>query len=101
MGSPVSVVVANLVMEDVEQRALTTFHAPPRFWRRYVDDTCVALPSQLVDSFHHHLDSIEPSIQFTVEKEVEGRLPFLDILLSRDSKGLVSTAVYRKETHTD
>ena len=31
MGSPVSVVVANLVMEDVEQEALSTFHTPPRF----------------------------------------------------------------------
>ena len=31
MGSPVSVVIANLVMEDVEQRALATFHSPPRF----------------------------------------------------------------------
>ena len=47
MGSPVLVVVANLVMEDVEQEALFTFHTPPRFWRRYVDDTCTALPSNL------------------------------------------------------
>ena len=31
MGSPVSIVIANLVMEDVEQRALATFHSPPRF----------------------------------------------------------------------
>ena len=31
MGSPVSVVIANLVMEDVEQRALATFHSPPCF----------------------------------------------------------------------
>ena len=29
MGSPVSVVVANLVMEDVEERALATFSQPP------------------------------------------------------------------------
>ena len=29
MGSPVSVVIANLLMEDVEQRLLTNFHHPP------------------------------------------------------------------------
>lgn len=31
MRSPVSVVVANLVMEDVEERALSTFSDPPQF----------------------------------------------------------------------
>ena len=31
MGSPVSVMVANMVMEDVEQRALATFISPPQF----------------------------------------------------------------------
>ena len=39
MRSPVSVTVANLVMEDVEDRALVTTDVPFRFWRRYVDDT--------------------------------------------------------------
>ena len=38
--SPVSVTVANLVMEDVEERALTTAGIVPRFWKRCVDDTC-------------------------------------------------------------
>ena len=55
MGSPVLVVVANPVMEDVEQEALSTFHTPPRFWRRYVDDTCTACCS-----FHHHHRHSEP-----------------------------------------
>ena len=31
MGSPVSVTVVNLVMEDVEQRALSTYSHPPPF----------------------------------------------------------------------
>ena len=40
MGFPVSPIVANLYMEYIKQNALTT--APnPRFWQRYVDDTCV------------------------------------------------------------
>ena len=38
MGSPVSVVIANMVMEDVEQRALATSPVKPFFWKRYVDD---------------------------------------------------------------
>ena len=44
MGSPVSVVMANPAMENVQQRALSTFHSPPPFWKRYVDDTCTVLP---------------------------------------------------------
>ena len=101
MGSPVSVVVANLVMEDVEQEALSTFHTPPRFWRRYVDDTCTALPSDLVDSFHNHLNSIDLCLQFMMEKESDEQLPFLDILLSREEDGSISTSVHLKVTHTD
>ena len=39
MGSPELVTVANVVIEDVEERALTTCLHPPPFWKRYVDDT--------------------------------------------------------------
>lgn len=31
--------------------------------------------------FLHHLNSIRLSIQFTMEKKEEGRLPFLDVLV--------------------
>ena len=33
MGSPVSVVASDLVMEDVESRALSTYLHPPKFWK--------------------------------------------------------------------
>ena len=66
-----------------------------------MDDTCCALPEADLPRFLHHLNSIEPSIQFTCEREVEGVLPFLDIRLQRNSDGSVSTSVYRKPTHTD
>ena len=66
MGSPVSVVVANLVMEDVEERALESFPSPPRFWKRYVDDTFTALPKTLITPFLDHLNDIEPSIKSSV-----------------------------------
>ena len=101
MGSPVSVTVANLVMEDVEQRALSSFPDPPPFWKKYVDDTCTALHPEKVQAFHNHLNSIEPSIQFTLEVEENGVLPFLDTEIKHHPDGSSSTKVYRKRTHTD
>ena len=38
MGSPVSAVMANMVMEDLEERARTTLTNQPLFWKRFVDD---------------------------------------------------------------
>ena len=102
MGSPVSIVISNLVMEDVEQRALATFHSPPHFWKRYVDDTFTALPCNQVQEFLSHLNSIEACIQFTFEKETEdGKLPFLDVCLCRESDVSITTSVYRKPMHTN
>ena len=46
MGSPVSVTVVNLVMEDVEERALASYP----FWKRFVDDTCTAIPPDHLES---------------------------------------------------
>ena len=101
MCSLVSVTVADMVMENVEQRALASFSHTLLFCKRYVDDTCVAMLPSMVESFHKHLNSIEPSIQFTVETENNGQLAFLDINISRHSDGSLSTSVYCKKTHTD
>ena len=82
MGSPVSVAVANLVMEDVENRALATFPTTPKFWKRYIDDVCTVVPKDQVGSLLQHLNSIEPSIQFTHEAEdANSCLAFLDVQL--------------------
>ena len=43
MGSPVFVRVENLVMEDVEERALETYHTKIPVQKRYVDDAFVVI----------------------------------------------------------
>ena len=43
MDSPVSPIVCNIYMEDFEQRALAEANDPPRWWKRYVDDTYTVL----------------------------------------------------------
>ena len=64
MGSPASVVIVNMVMEDVEQRALVTSPVKPFFWRRYVVDAISAVSGNEVERFPH-LNSVEPSIQLS------------------------------------
>ena len=39
MGSPVSVVVAEIVMQNIEEQALSTYTKTLPLWLRYVDDT--------------------------------------------------------------
>jgi len=43
MGSPVSTVIANLYMEEFEERAIATVTYKPKTWKQYVDDTFTIL----------------------------------------------------------
>ena len=54
-----------------------------------------------VEGFLSHLNSLRPTITFTAEEEVDGKLPFLDTLLHRKNDGSLDISVYRKPTHTD
>ena len=101
MGSPVSAVVANLYMEFFEELALESAPSRPRLWKRYVDDTCCILRKGDVDGLLNHLNSIRPTIKFTMELEEEGSLPFLDTRITRLANGNLDITVYRKKTHTD
>ena len=101
MCSPVSAVLANMIMEDVEQRGLAISPVKPSFWKRYVDDVISAVSGNKAESLPSHLNSVEPSIQFTLEREKDGHLPFLDLNVSRGVQGNLKTSVYRKPTHTD
>ena len=96
MGSLVSAVIANMVMEDVEQRALATSPVKPFFWKRYVDDVISAVSGNEAERLLSHLNSVEPSIQFTLEREKDRHLSFLYLNVPRGVQGNLETSVYRK-----
>ena len=102
MGSPVSPIVANLYMEYLEQKALSTAPHPTPFWGRYVDDTFVIHKEANKQGFLQHINSVDPAIRFTVEDNKEdGSIPFLDTIVKPEVDGSLSISVYRKPTHTD
>ena len=98
MSSPV---VANIYMQDFKHRALTTVPLKPSRWLCYVDDTFVMWKHgyRELQGFLGHLNAQCAEIQFTMEKETKGSIPFLNVHVKDGSK--LATSVYRKPTHTD
>ena len=67
------------------------------FHRRYVDDIFVLFSSlDQAKNFKKYLSSKHPNINFSLEKENDGRLSFLDINIFRE-KGKFVTNVYWKK----
>ena len=97
MGFPISVTIANLIMEHIAIKAINSFFSRPKLWTRFIDDTFVIIKSDMVKIFFAHINSIEASIKFTIEYEKEDTLPFLDILFRKKKGGILVTKIYRKK----
>ena len=63
-------------------------------WLQYIDDTFSLWPHgpEELSLFLKHINSIKPSIQFTMEVE-DRKIPFLDVLVVKDN-GRIRTEVY-------
>ena len=50
--------------------------------------------------FFDYINSRHPNIRFTMEKELNRKLPFLDVLIDNSDTNSFLTMVYRKKTFT-
>ena len=102
MGSPLGPKLANLFMGHFEKEWLHSYNGPlVLHYRRYVDDIfCVFEKEEHIEPFLLYLNIQHPNIQFTVERESNGSLPFLDVLIERSSTSTFKTTTYRKPTYT-
>ncbi|CAH8866949.1 unnamed protein product [Trichobilharzia szidati] len=99
MGSPISGLIAEAVMQRLELIALPIIK--PKIWIRYVDDTFVIIKRNDLEYTHKLINNIFEDIKFTREEELDNKIPFLDVLIRRTNTGDLETQVYRKSTHTD
>lgn len=98
MGSPLSPAAACLFMELLEEEKFKNIMGQETTWLRYVDDVLIITPHDMdMDPKLQNLNAVEPKIQFSIENETGGRLPFLDTFMIRDGPNL-KYRVYRKPT---
>ena len=62
MGSPISPLVANLYMEELEIRAINTSPHSPLMWKTFIDDTFVVIKAAHKQDFLDHINSIDHHI---------------------------------------
>ena len=101
IGAGMSGFAAEIYMEKFEETTISTFVAPPMFWRRYVDDTIVKHKKEYINDFKQHLNSIHPRIQFTHEEMKNNKIAFLDIEIYVKEDKSIKLKIYRKKTHAD
>ena len=97
MGSPLGPLMANSFMCELEDQLIEK-NLMPKFYRRYVDDTLVIMPTLAsIESFLLLLNNQHTAINFTLEHSKDNQLPFLGILLCLKN-GKMETSVYIKPT---
>ena len=79
-------------MEHFEQLAQESTAPQAKVWQQYmyVDDTFVIWPhsDSNLQQFMNHLNSLRPTIRFTLESEEEGQISFLDVKVKKKSNQL-------------
>ena len=85
MGNSLGPFLANIFMCYLEEKfILTAVNNKPWFYRRYVDDTfCMFHSIEEATAFLDFINDLHPSIKFDMEVELEGKLSFLDTIVSR------------------
>ncbi|XP_077277703.1 uncharacterized protein LOC143905912 [Temnothorax americanus] len=97
MGSPLSPILADIVMEDLETYCISHLNFEIPVFLRYVDDIFAIVPRNAVETLLEVFNNYHPRLQFTYETKVGGSILFLDTLVIRDGDRLI-TNWHRKPT---
>ncbi|XP_046601934.1 uncharacterized protein LOC124295557 [Neodiprion lecontei] len=97
MGSPLSPILSDLVLDDLEQYCLNKLDFKPSFYFRYEDDIITAVPSDKVAEMLSVFNQFHPRLQFTSEIEFNHRISFLDVLIINNNQ-LIKTDWFHKAT---
>ena len=100
MGSPLGPTLANVFLCHWEEIWLNkcSVKFKPLYYKRFMDDTFLLFSSMdHIKKFFRYINSRHKNMSFTYEVENDDKLPFLDILVTRE-ENKYTTNIYRKPT---
>ncbi|UYV65021.1 hypothetical protein LAZ67_3002849 [Cordylochernes scorpioides] len=98
MGSPLSSIAPELVMTRIDKWVCNLHCDDILFWRRYVDDILCICKTDQEETILSTLNSYNPNLSFTIEKEQGHIIPFLDILIIRTPASFHTTVYYKNSS---
>ncbi|XP_058839782.1 uncharacterized protein LOC131695552 [Topomyia yanbarensis] len=101
MGSPLSPVIANIIMEKLEKDAIEKLkhkNISLTVYRRYVDDCFLVGRENEIETVMNVFNGEQNSIKFTVEKEQNNCIRFLDLHLTREGEKISKTWYPKQKT---
>lgn len=98
MGSPLSSILAYIIMDDLESHCLSLFEFDLfTILYTYVDDIFTIIPIEKIDTILSIFNNYHDCLKFTYETECNSALNFLNTIIIRPNKNLI-TNWYRKPT---
>ena len=102
MGSSLAPVLANIFMGFLKSKRLNEYNLnKPKFSLRYVDDILAAFDNEQ-DSLNvlNFLNNMNPNIKFTMEKQINHSIAYLDVFISGVNSQNLTLQTYHESTFT-
>jgi len=99
MGSPLSPIIADLVLRDLERKAIEKLPISLPIYYRYVDDILLAAPTNQLENILTVFNSFHNRLQFTLEISSNDMINFLDVTIFLDDRKIMFDR-FEKATNT-
>lgn len=99
MGNPLSPIIADIVMSELQNNCIEKLSFDLPFFKRYVDDIITMVPEGKEGETLNVFNSYNKNIQFTMEQQVDNSITFLDVKLVKLNNKII-TDWHLKPTHS-
>jgi hypothetical protein len=103
MGAPTSAILAEIFIQHLEHKYINPIlNTQVIAYYRYIDDMFIIYNKKKtnIEETLKDFNNIQPSIKFTIEKEKQRKIIYLDITIHRRNNQF-ELSIYRKPTKTD